>query len=383
MGWPARAEQWLRGSHPRRPVATKGQEIMDRASQDSLLPFQLENRAARGRLADMSGVVDVILKRHAYPQPVASLLGELVTLTALLGGMLKFDGIFTVQIRGEGPVRLMVADMTTAGHMRGFAQFDAEQVAGAEAEADRAAGPAMATASEPRRLAHFMESAVPRLLGTGHLAFTVDQGPHTQRYQGIVSLDGDTLADCVRHYFAQSDQLQTSLKIAIGHEETPDPAGGPTRGRWRAAGLLLQRMPEEGGINPLAAPQGEEAQPDADLSEQDADERWNRARILMESCTDAELLDETLPGGDLLYRLFHEDGVRVWERVPLSHQCRCSRGRLERLLASLPQDEVLEMRTETGDVTVDCEFCIAHYRFTPDDLDAIFRADAHGLTETS
>src|SRR5262249_10686585 len=146
--------------------------------------------------------------------------GEAITLAVLLAGALKYDGVFTLQTKGDGPVRLMVADVTTAGAVRGYAQFDAGKLA--------AAGPGAL-------------GSVPRLLGAGYIASTVDPGEHTQRYQGIVELQGATLAECAHHYFRQSEQLQAGIKVAVGRVPGTD---GP---RWRAGGLMMQRIPPEGG----------------------------------------------------------------------------------------------------------------------------------------
>lgn len=348
--------------------------------EDRILPFQIDNRSARGRLVRLNDSVDAILAGHDYPVPVARLLGELVTMTALLAGMLKFEGVFTMQIKGNGPVSMMVADMTSDGNLRGFAQFDAEALAQAAREAEKAAGLDPENNAEGRRVAELMDHSIPVLLESGYLAFTVDQGPHTQRYQGIVSLEGETLSECITHYFEQSDQLQTVIRTAVGLEQL---AGG--RNRWRAGGVLLQRMPEEGG----KAPEDQEHQgggaafsqvaddapsaPDAQDSDTEEDplENWNRAAILMQSCKDVELLDDSLGDRDLLWRLFHEDGVRVWEASSLRQKCRCSREKLENVLAGMPRTELQDMLDEKNEVIVDCEFCNSHYVFTAGDLDRL------------
>jgi len=342
--------------------------------QDHLLPFQIETHAARGRRVCLNATVDQILSQHAYPLPVARLLGELVTMTALLGGMLKYNGVFTVQIKGNGPISMMVADMTSTGDLRGFAQFDPVRLDAKIAQVEQDAGLSATTSADGKRLAHLLDHAIPVLLEGGYLAFTVDQGQHTQRYQGIVSLEGESLGACIGHYFEQSDQLQTAVKIAIGLEEK-----GQGQKRWLASGLLLQRMPQEGGTE-TDDPSGGQgiflqnagAATTGILTEEDPEEAWNRARILMQSCQDRELLDETLTSEDLLFRLFHEEGVRVWDPVLLRHRCRCSREKLENVLASLPEQELLALRNEDGNVTVDCEFCNSQYHFDSASLKALF-----------
>jgi molecular chaperone Hsp33 len=232
--------------------------------------------------------------------------------------------VFTLQTKGDGPIRLMVADITSGGDVRGYAQFDAE------------------------RLAKLGEGSfsVPRLLGAGYLAFTVDQGPHTERYQGIVELTGATLADCVHHYFRQSEQLDSVVKVAAGRA-----AGG-----WRAGALMLQRLPPAAGA--------------AD----EVEDGWRRALAFMASSTEEELLDERLAPNDLLYRLFHEDGVRVFAQSSLRAGCRCSRERVERVLRSLPADEIEGFKID-GLITVTCEFCSARYEFSDSQVAALKDAD--------
>lgn len=262
----------------------------------------------RGRLVRLGASVDEVLSRHDYPEPVARLLGETLALAAALSGALKYDGVFSLQTKGDGPIRMMVADITSQGAMRGYAAFDEDALH--DALGDAAGG---APLSAP----------VPRLLGRGHLAFTVDQGPDTERYQGIVELSGGTLADCVHHYFRQSEQLQAGVRIACGRTAAPD---GSTR--WRAGALMLQRLPGHGG--PAAE--------DLDEGDDDSgDDDWRRSLLMMGSSTQAELIDPRLTPDQLLFRLFHEDGVRVYAPHLVSAGCRCSRERVTRMLRALPR----------------------------------------------
>ena len=297
------------------------------AEVDLVQPFLLESSGIRGDLVRLGAVAGHIVTRHAYPPPLAKLLVEMLTLTAMLSSMMKYDGVFSLQTSGNGPVGLMVSDMTSAGHLRGYAGFDAARLAAAvQVESDGAAPPGVA-----------------ELLGKGHLAYTVDQSLDMERYQGIVSLSGQTLADCLQHYFLQSEQIQTGLIVASGNEDDVRGDGG-----WRAAGLILQRLPEE------AAGRAADAVPDEDA--------WRRAMVLQASCTEAELLDPGLPVNDLLYRLFHEEGVRVFRRRPLAAVCRCSRDRLEDTLRSLPRAEIEDLKVD-GEVVVTCEYCNRRYHF--------------------
>ncbi len=301
---------------PRRAAASAPVEA------DLVQPFMLESSGIRGDLVRLGAVADHVISRHAYPDPLAALLGEMLALAAMLSSMMKYDGVFTLQTKGEGPVGLMVVDMTTKGHLRGYAGFDADRLAATLAR--RGAAP---DDGPP---------GVPEFLGQGHLAFTVDQGPHTERYQGIVELSGSTLANCLQHYFRQSEQIQTGLIVAAGQ----------AAGAWRSAGLILQRIPDESA--------GAGAEPDEDA--------WRRAMLLQASCTDAELLDPALPVNDLLYRLFHEEGVRVFRRRPLVARCRCSRRRLVDTLRAMPRAQVEDLKID-GKVVVTCEFCDRRYRF--------------------
>jgi molecular chaperone Hsp33 len=293
-------------------------------SDDLVQPFQIEKTALRGRLVRLGGVVDGIVSKHDYPEPVAAMLAEAVTLAVVLAGALKYEGVFTLQTKGDGPIRLMIADVTTGGAVRGYCQYDAEKLA----QAMKGTG-----------------APVPRLLGAGYIAFTVDQGEHTDRYQGIVELQGSTLAECAHHYFRQSEQLQAGIKVAVGREN----------GAWRAGGIMLQRLPVEGGA---ATPAETETQEDG----------WRRAMILMSSSRSEELLDERLTANELLFRLFHEDGVRVWKPQALAAQCRCSRERVERILRAMPEEDLADMALGDGRVEVTCEFCNECYDFPREEL---------------
>src|SRR5689334_17832736 len=215
----------------------------------------------------------------------------MLTVAAALASALRYEGVITLQTKSEGAVRLMVVDVTSSGAMRGYAQYDVHAV--------------LALPSDAR---------LPRQLGGGYLAFTVDQGEDTDRYQGIVELTGADLVECVQHYFQQSEQLKAGFKLAAIQQG----------GRWHSGVIMLQRLPRE--------EQNEAVEVD--------DDGWRRAMTLLASCTSKELLDENLPIDDLLYRLFHEDGVRVFKGQGLRAQCRCSSERVGSVLRSLPRDEL-------------------------------------------
>ncbi len=300
-------------------VSAKGP--MTRLSGDLIQPFQLDGVAVRGRLVRLCDTLADIQGRHGYPDPVAGLLGETLALSAALSAGLKYDGVFILQIQSDGPVNVLVADVTSSGALRGYAHFDEDKVGKAKT-------------GEP----------VPRWLGAGHMAFTVDQGPRTERYQGVTALEGATLADCAHGYFRQSEQLETAIVLAAQGNGLA------------AAALMVQRLPEkEGdGIDP-------------DISDDD----WRRTVALTGSVKRHELLDPALSPRDLLFRLYHEDGLRVFEPKALGHGCRCSRDKVSATLASFPRADIDAM-AEDGRVTVTCEFCKEDYVFPPADLDALF-----------
>jgi molecular chaperone Hsp33 len=296
------------------------------APDDLVQPFQIEPFALRGRLVRLGPAIDRILSQHAYPEPVAAMLGEAITLAVLLAGALKYDGVFTLQTKGDGPIPMIVADVSTDGAVRGYAQYD-------QAKLD-------AVAAEPETAG----LSVPRLLGGGYIAFTVDQGEETDRYQGIVELAGASLADCAQHYFRQSEQIQAGIKLAVGRT-------GPG-GAWRAGGLMLQRVPPEGGYGVIA---------------DDVEDGWRRSMVLMSSATAGELIDPELSPHRLLFRLFHEDGVRVYDTHAVEARCRCSRERIETILRAFPADELDDMGKERV-TTVTCEFCSRRYTFDADEI---------------
>ncbi|MDP7345034.1 MAG: Hsp33 family molecular chaperone HslO [Alphaproteobacteria bacterium] len=317
------------------------------ASDDFVRSFRLDAAGVRGRHVRLGGALNTVLEQHDYPAPVSFLLGELIALSALLASTIKYDGVFTVQTRGDGPLHMMVIDVTSAGALRGYADFDAA---------------ALGTA-----LAGGEESSVPRLLGAGHLAFTVDQGPDTERYQGIVALEGANLSECAHNYFRQSEQIATAIQLAAEQ----------VAGVWRAGALMLQHEPGGGGYG---RPLGRDALPDAlpdapgaGLEEQEAHEDWRRAVILMSSVTPGELLDPALGSDRLLLHLFHEESVRVHRPRPLAFGCRCSRHRVETTLKALPRDEIKALNID-GRVVVTCQFCNKSESFGNIELDTIYAA---------
>jgi molecular chaperone Hsp33 len=294
---------------------------------DLVLPFQIDGLGVRGRLVRLGTAVDTVIRQHAYPEPVGRILAESLALASVLASTIKYDGVFSLQSKGNGPVRLLVADVTSAGDIRGYAAFDGEKLP----VRDDALG------------------RMGKLLGQGHMAFTVDQGPDTERFQGIVALDRETLADCARHYFIQSEQLDTDFSVAAGWT-----MNGPVRG-WRAGAVMIQRLPAA-SLN----------------ADEDA---WNRASHLLASVTAAELIDPQLSPDRLLYRLFHSEGVRVYADHELRAQCRCSRERAANALRLIPDPDLAEMWID-GKVVVTCQFCNVSHNFDASEVHAI-RAPGH------
>ncbi len=309
-------------------------------SGDFILPFNMLSRYIRGRVISLGGVAEEIVSRRDYPDAVCHLLGEALALSAGLASTLKFDGTFSVRTRSDGPISMLLADVTNAGDMRAYARYDADALAAA-----LAAAPAV-NEDAP---------SLPRLLGAGHIAFTVDRKDGKAPYQGIVDLAGPTLADCAHAYFQNSEQLDCAIMLAAGR---PEGAAG-----WRAGCLLLERLPAEDGTD------------DAELERRDED--WRRAVILLGTCTREELLDPALAKETLLHRLFHEEGLRVMGPRGLAARCRCSRERIEGVLASFDPAELEDMK-EDGQLTVTCEFCGQDYAFDDADLASAAAGEPEG-----
>lgn len=296
---------------------------------DRVAPFQIEGEPVRGRLARLGPAVDEILRAHAYPEPVANLLGEACALAALVGSNLKFDGRLIVEARGDGPVRFVVADYDTSGGLRGYCGFDAQAVA------EVSGG--------------FAQPGARTLLGAGHFMMTVDQGADMDRYQGVTAIEGETLALCAEQYFAQSEQTPTRVRLAVGQTAVFDEDGRDGMA-WRAGGVLIQNIAEDAARGPTQ-------------------EAWIRTQAFFETIGEDELLDPSLSSNQLLFRLFHEDGVRVFDAQPLRAFCRCSQQRIETVLRSFDVEQRAEMVEPDGRIHVTCEYCSRVYAIAPDALE--------------
>ncbi|MEL6751208.1 MAG: Hsp33 family molecular chaperone [Pseudomonadota bacterium] len=307
------------------------------AGQDAVLPFAVSPLDLRGRAVQLGPSLDAMLARHNYPTPVARLVAEAAVLTVLLGTALKFQGKFILQTATNGPVSLLVADFRTPGSLRAYARFDADAVAALPANADAAT-----------------------LLGNGTLAMTIDQGEHMQRYQGIVQLDGIGLEEVARRYFRQSEQIPTEVRLGVGEVLTRREGDTPARS-WTAGGVLLQFLPDNTErMRQRDLDGGDGATPD----NREDDDAWREGVALMGTIEDAELTDAEIAPERLLYRLFHEHGVRAFEPVPVADDCSCSRDKVEQVLANLSAEE-REASVEDGNITVTCEFCSTAYTFDP------------------
>lgn len=294
-------------------------------------PFQLETSSYRGRLVQLEDVLDQIIVAHQYPDILSQLLGETITLCCLLSSMLKYEGTFILQVQGDGPIKMVMADMTSDGQVRACANYDPERLQNC---ADQLAIFSKQSCQDPY-------NKMAQLFGQGYIAFTVDQGDNTDRYQGIVELKGDSLIDCVQHYFYQSEQINTGIKIGVGKYE----------GVWKSTGIMLQSLPEE-------------RFQDGDLSGygNTQEDDWRRSMIFLESCTYEELLDPAIDPNNLLIRLFHEEGVRVFEPIFVEKYCRCSEEKVVSILSSMGNDERDDLVVD-GVIAMTCEFCNQNYIF--------------------
>jgi molecular chaperone Hsp33 len=288
---------------------------------DLIASFSLDNAPVRGRIARIgAGALDPILRRHDYPRPVALLLGEALTLAALVGSLLKADGRMVVQAQGEGPVPLLVAEHG-AGGLRGYARL------------------AVGAADALKNVNRLPPAA---LLGAGTLVMTLDLGPGQEPYQGIVALEGDTLAQCAEAFFRVSEQTDTGIRLAVGEVMTVD--APPS---WRAGGVLMQRVA-------------------GDDARGDTAEDWVRAAMLFATVKDEELVDPELPADRLLYRLFHEEGARMGEASVLSDRCSCDEERLADVMRNFPQEELRDLVEPDGMLHAKCQFCARSYVIPPE-----------------
>jgi molecular chaperone Hsp33 len=321
--------------HPR--AEPHSRMVSDEGHDDQVLPFAVEPLDLRGRVVRLGSSIDKILGQHDYPTPVARLLGEAAVLTALLGSALKFDGRLQLQTRSDGVVNMLVVDFDAPDGLRAFARFDADRLAEGVSLAE--------------------------LLGKGHLALTIEQGSDMSRYQGIVALEGQGLQEAAHQYFRQSEQIPTFVRLAVAENLTG--AGM----QWRAGGLMVQFLPASRArqimpdLPPGDVPEG------TIVPEMKEDDAWVEAKSLAATIEDHELVDPGLSSERLLYRLFHERGVKVFETETVRATCRCSRDRIANMLKSFTPEERHEMVGDNGKIGVTCEFCSTFREFEPSEFD--------------
>ena len=307
------------------------------AWDDTVLPFQLDRSDIRGRVVRLDGTLDAILAQHDYPPAVERLVAEAALLTALIGPAIKLRWKLSLQIRGDGPARLVATDYYAPaaegapGRIRAYASFDADRL---DAEGD----------------------PFPQI-GRGYFAVLIDQGEGTTPYSGLTPIAGTSLSDCAQTYFAQSEQLPTRFALSFDKVE----------GSWRAGGVMLQKMP---GVPPRMKDEGGSGDdgllaPADVLADDDELEAWSRANILLESVQADELIGPAIQPTQMLVRLFHEDLPRVFDPHPVQFGCTCSADRVRQTLSIYSQKDIAHMTTDEGIVTADCQFCGAHYRFDP------------------
>ncbi|KMW58882.1 Chaperonin [Candidatus Rhodobacter oscarellae] len=313
------------------------------AWDDTVLPFQLDHADIRGRFVRLTRSLDEILAQHAYPPQIEALLTEMTLLTALIGQTMSLRWKLSLQVRGDGPVKLIATDYFApasegeAARLRAYASFDAQEV---------------------------QDGAQPfDLLGEGYFGILIDQGSGTAPYQGITPLSGGSLSASAETYFAQSEQLPTRFALSFGSSTLPGQKAG-----WRAGGMMIQHMPKQ---SPFAAGASEGAETlltAKDLVEGEDGENWDRVNILLDTIDETELVGPILQPTDVLVRLFHEEQPRIFDTQPVSFGCTCSEQRVKDSLAGTPVDELRELVTETGMITADCQFCGAQYAFSPESV---------------
>lgn len=312
---------------------------------DTVLPFQLDKPDIRGRIARLDGVLNSILDQHNYPLEVSAMLAEAVVLTALIGPTIKLRWKLSLQIRGNGPIRILATDYYSPketgepARIRAYASFDQDRLAA--------------------------EVGTPfDKIGKGVFGMLIDQGPDMQPYQGITPLAGGSLAACASTYFAQSEQLPSEFAISIGQSSTAN-----EHNQWRAGGIMVQLMPK---ASPFAASVNESDAPELlqadDLVPEAAEDGWNRAKLHLKTVEETELVGPYVSPQVLLKRLFHEDQPRVFPVQPVKFGCTCSAEKVQSTMSMYSSKDIEKMTADNGMVTADCQFCGNHYELDPKTL---------------
>ncbi len=307
---------------------------------DTILPFQLDKADMRGRVARLDGVLETIINQHAYPLPVAALATEVALLTALIGQTVQLNWKLSVQVHGDGAIRRIAADYfgptaeAKPAQLRAWASFDAERLQ--------------------------LDAQPFGQLGSGMFAILIDQGTGAQPYQGITPLAGGSLSKCAETYFAQSEQLPTAFQLGLAQE-----LGTDGQALWRSGGIMVQHMPKAGmHVQDEASGDGGLLQA-TDILSGDASENWNRVTTLLETAELTELVGPHVDPSTLLYRLFNEEGPRVFDVQPVEFGCTCGPDKVRQSLSIYSAKDIATMTTDEGIVTADCQFCGAHYEMDP------------------
>jgi len=324
------------------------------AASDRILPFSVDALDARGRVVKLGASIDAVIGRHAYPEPVSRLLAEASTLTVLLGATLKIEGRFQLQTKTDGPVGMIVVDFRSPDSFRAYARYDERKVAALPKERQGGGD----------------------LMGNGHLALTIDPAEGERaRYQGLVALEGQSLEEAAHHYFTQSEQIPTRVRLAAGELYVPGATGSDGGNgavpSWAAGGLLVQFLPKASERRtPRDLPGGDAPSSYREAPPAKEDDAWTEARMLTDTIEDHELIDPMLSAERLLVRLFHERGVRAFAPTRIKEACQCSQGRILSMLRSFSEADRREMIADDGMITVTCEFCSARYRVAPEEVGA-------------
>jgi len=298
---------------------------------DTCVSFSLANGTFVGRIVRLDNVLQDILKKHGYPLNVSTALSETSALAILLSSQLKYDGLFTLQLQGNGPVSVLVADVTSEHKIRACAKFDESQ---------------LKKAKLLRKTEDIIEQ-VPHLIGGGHMAFTVDQGPNTDLYQGVVDIQGKTLSEIALRYFKLSEQIDTAIKLFVKYPEKENDS-------FLAAGIMLQKIPLKGGK-------------DTDTNESEHNQMFEDAKAFVSSLSENEIFDHKLSSEDILYRLFHSLDVKITKETKYEFGCRCNRDKLFSTLSSFKKEDIDDM-IENGKICATCHFCSTKYVFDKDEF---------------